>query len=154
MSNNNLKIVEGDLLSADADAICQQVNCQGVMGAGLAKAICTKWPVVRQLYYEYCNDVGAPFALLGRVHVVREPGIPFDIVNVFGQLNYGRKNFRYTHYYALETAFKEIDRIYAGKKVAFPYGFGCGLAGGDWDVVSDLIARHLKNCDVYIYRKE
>ena len=29
----------GDILHTEADVICHQVNCKGVMGAGLAKQI-------------------------------------------------------------------------------------------------------------------
>lgn len=32
-----VKIVNGDLLHATEDIIGQQVNCQGVMGSGVAK---------------------------------------------------------------------------------------------------------------------
>ena len=39
-------IKKQDLLNSDSKYIVQQVNCQGVMGAGLAKAIADKWPVV------------------------------------------------------------------------------------------------------------
>ncbi len=34
-----VKIVKGNILNATEDIICQQVNCMGIMGAGLAKQI-------------------------------------------------------------------------------------------------------------------
>lgn len=36
----------GDILKSKADIICQQVNCKGAMGAGLAKQIKEKYPKV------------------------------------------------------------------------------------------------------------
>lgn len=33
-----MKIVDGDIFNCDADAILHQVNCQGVMGSGVAKS--------------------------------------------------------------------------------------------------------------------
>ncbi len=146
--------VHGDLLEANADAICQQVNCRNVMGAGLAREICARWPDVKELYHEYCDECGDPYALLGSVHVVRKHGnMPFDVVNVFGQLNYGRQSVCYTSYNALEAAFLEINSLYRRKTVAFPYKFGCGLAGGDWTLVQELIQDCLTDCEVMIYIK-
>jgi len=37
-----IKIINGNILDAKETFICHQVNCQGVMGAGLAKAIRNK----------------------------------------------------------------------------------------------------------------
>lgn len=54
----------------------------------------------------------------------------------------------------LEKPFDEINRICASKSVAFPYGFGCGLADGDWATVERLMVHRLWNCDVKIYLKE
>ena len=45
-----IKTVIGDILDSTKDCICQQVNCHGVMGAGLAEAIAKKWPLVKSLY--------------------------------------------------------------------------------------------------------
>ena len=36
--------IRGDILQSDADIIVQQVNCRGVMGAGLAKQIASQYP--------------------------------------------------------------------------------------------------------------
>ena len=46
----------GSLLEADADIICHQVNCQGAMGAGVAKQIADKWPNVKKEYVKFCNS--------------------------------------------------------------------------------------------------
>ena len=37
------KLINGDLLNANTDFICHQVNCQGKMNSGVAKAIRNKW---------------------------------------------------------------------------------------------------------------
>lgn len=46
----SIKHVKGDILTTptrnEDTVICHQVNCCGVMGAGLAKQIRDKWPVV------------------------------------------------------------------------------------------------------------
>ena len=40
------------LESFNIDILCHQVNCQGVMGAGLAKQIRSKYPEVYEQYKE------------------------------------------------------------------------------------------------------
>lgn len=44
--------VKGDILAADCDALVNPVNCRGVMGAGLARAIASQWPEIVQPYRE------------------------------------------------------------------------------------------------------
>ena len=34
-----IKIIEGNIVNANTDFIIHQVNCQGVMGSGVAKAL-------------------------------------------------------------------------------------------------------------------
>ena len=38
-----MKIIEKNILTIEKGIVCQQVNCQGVMGAGLAKSIKEKF---------------------------------------------------------------------------------------------------------------
>ena len=42
----SIPVIRGDILRSDTDIIVQQVNCQGVMGAGLAKQIASQYPEV------------------------------------------------------------------------------------------------------------
>ena len=39
-------IKEGNVFDSDADIICHQVNCQGVMGSGVAKEVRERFPNV------------------------------------------------------------------------------------------------------------
>ena len=66
---------------------------------------------------------------------------------------YGRDKYRkYTDYVALTKAFDEIRNKYHNKSLAFPYGFGCGLANGDWNIVENMINTYFADMDVTIYR--
>ena len=145
-------IIRGDLLEAKAPFICQQVNCQGAMGSGLAKQIADKWPDVKNEYIRMCNKLHKDTNLLGKVQFVKLTDKLPTVVNVFGQYDYGHFG-PYTDYVALRKAFREINRKCRGKTVAFPYGFGCGLDGGDWIDVEQLIVKNLPDCDVQIYMK-
>lgn len=150
-----IQIVKGDILNTDAEFICHQVNCMNTMGAGVAKVIYTKYPEVKAMYHELCSTVDDPRELLGQIQIVSLHGVDIAVINIFGQFDYGRCRGKvYTDYNALEKAFIEINKKCAGKSIAFPYGFGCGLAGGDWITVEKLMINYLCNCDVKIYMKD
>lgn len=150
-----VRLIRGNLLDSDAKYICQQVNCQGAMGAGLAKQIAEKWPNVKKEYVKFCDSKKQKQDLLGDIQLVAANG-GFQkkddplIVNVFGQFYYGHDGV-YTDYSALIKAFRKMNRLYKGERLAFPYGFGCGLAGGEWQDVEELIVKYLPDCDVTIY---
>ena len=146
------QIVVGDILNAKEDAICHQVNCMNVMGSGVAKAISTKWPIVKEKYNICCKEIPAS-NLLGSINVVelQDSDGPKEVINIFGQFGYGGSQVR-TNYEALRTAFKTLNKSYAGKSLAFPYLFGCGLANGDWATVESLMVKELTDCNVTVYR--
>ena len=99
-----IRIVHGDLLTVTKGYICHQVNCKGVMGSGVAKSIRAKWPDVydryRTLSEKYKDN---PAMLMGRVQPV-VVGEGLAVVNLFGQLEYGRDGAAYTSLGALTTA--------------------------------------------------
>ena len=47
-----IRYIKGDITKSNCDIICHQVNCQGKMNSGVAKAIRAKWPKV---YEESCE---------------------------------------------------------------------------------------------------
>jgi O-acetyl-ADP-ribose deacetylase (regulator of RNase III) len=112
------------------------------MGAGLALQIKQAYPEVFTKYRYACLNTQKD--LLGCVQIIGK------VVNIFGQRSYGT-NTRKTDYDALKTAFTKLhNKLPIEKSIAFPYGFGCGLAGGDWKIVSNLITNSFKNRKVKI----
>ena len=51
-----MKVVTGNVLDSNADVIIHQVNCQGVMGSGVAKQVKDRYPVVYEMYKAKCNE--------------------------------------------------------------------------------------------------
>ncbi|MCY8083233.1 Appr-1-p processing protein [Bacillus inaquosorum] len=155
-----IKIVKGNILDASEDIIVQQVNCKGVMGAGLAKAILNKYPNVKKEYQSFRNfnlNKGLTEKdLLGLVNYVRVSDGKV-IANVFGQVNIKKNHFDktvYTKTEALTRGLKEVKELskQLNKSVAIPYGIGCGLAGGDWNIISELIDSIFSDYNVAIYK--
>ena len=157
----------GNLLDADVEYICHQVNCQGRMGSGIAKSIRERWPVVYDEYrakfdemeeklIEVCgsweSQVDISDVLLGDVQLVRV-GDNKTVVNLFAQQYYGYDGKRYTSYDGFWTCLGKIrETVPIGAKIGFPDHIGCGLGGANWEVICTMIEEALNDYDVYIYK--
>ncbi len=147
-----ITIVEGNILDATEDIICHQVNCIGIMSGGLALQIRQKYPEVYTHYLEYINGAGT-HPLLGEVQTV----LCHDgkvIANLFGQDGVGTKQIQ-TDYEALATSLAGIlciAKMVGNDTIAIPYEIGCGLGGGDWNIVYKIIEDIFVDYDVAIYK--
>jgi O-acetyl-ADP-ribose deacetylase (regulator of RNase III) len=130
MMIERISIIQGDILNADADVICHQVNCRGVMGSGLARQIRSAYPDVFQSYRNLCQT--GKTSNLGHVQFCQTPN--YIVANLFAQDGYGTDR-RYTDYNALRQCLCKVAVTYLNNVIALPYGIGCGLAGGDWNGV-------------------
>lgn len=131
-----IKHLKCNIFDSGADVICHQVNCQGVMGGGLAKQVKDRHPEVYESYVDYlsrCKKWGQQ--PLGTYTFTKALGTNYWILNVFGQ------DKQYTDYNALRKSLTSARQDGLGKKVtiAFPYKMGCDRGGGDWDIVYNII---------------
>lgn len=143
-----ISIVHTDLLASHCDVIAHQVNCQGVMGAGLAKQIRTRYPDVYTVYKKVCDTQSE---LLGKVQLVATPDC--RVANLFAQFTYGT-DCKQTDYDALTLCLLKLrDRMLQLnlKTLGLPYGLGCGLAGGDWAIVYEIIRTVFSPVDIDVY---
>lgn len=126
----------GSIFDGNDDVICHQVNCLGIMGGGIAARIREKFPQTYGCYHSICKSK-KPEELMGRVLFYRENGRV--IANCFAQENIG--SGVQTDYEKLKQCFEKIllDAIKNKFTVAIPYKIGCGLAGGDWEIVEKII---------------
>lgn len=148
-----IKYVKGDLLNAEQNIIVHQVNCRGVMGSGVAKAIRDKYPEAYRRYLQmYRASLDSKFSdpLLGQAQLITIDDK--TIVNLFGQDNYLPRGTTQTSYDALVIGFNEIKSS-TKEDLAMPK-IGCGLGGGDWKIVSAIIESVFDDRDVYIYELE
>jgi O-acetyl-ADP-ribose deacetylase (regulator of RNase III) len=147
-----LVIKNGDLLKAKEDYICHQVNPDGVMGGGIALAIARKYPKVLEEYKNFCDYFEYNYRKL-RGHIVAVNTDDATIYNCFTQ----DPNFN-TDYEALEEAFEYIlmrCKAY-NHTVAIPYKYGCGIANGKWEKVTEILERLSKEyeVDISVYKLE
>lgn len=147
----SINIVNGNIFDTHCNIICHQVNCQGIMGHGIAKQVKEKYKGVFNEYKRYCDaHADNREAMLGEALIV---DIDYGaavldwlvnkerkyIANIFGQLTYGT-GLR-TNYKALVLGLEVVANFAKehNLSVAIPYKIGCGLAGGDWNKVNILI---------------
>lgn len=134
-SGNMLIHVMNDVFDGQPNKciVVQSVNCQGVMGSGLAKAIRDKYPMV---YDQYRAEYELDFLHLGHTSYIEVEPDKY-VANICGQKYYGRNGKRYTDYDALRTGLEDVKMMAEALDVdvVIPYRIGCGLGGGDWDGV-------------------
>lgn len=135
-----MQIIKANLLDVEHGIITHQVNCKGVMGAGLAKSLRNQYPVIYPRYHEFCK---LGHFRPGMIQLVKADDGLF-ICNLAGQDGYGRDK-QYTDYEALAIALPKLSAISTklGLMVYIPHLMGCKLGGGDWEVVSALIDQHI-----------
>lgn len=160
----SIHFVKGDMLEANLDYYCHQVNCQGRMGSGIAKAIKEKWPIVYTNYMAKFEDIQPEYFkfFLGTIQFVPLYNDYYldkerkQVINMFAQETYGYDGRRYTSYDAFWSCLGQIkNSIPKGSKIGFPDHIGCGLGGANWEVIKTMIWEALsEDYDVYIYKLE
>lgn len=137
-------------------AIAHQANCFNTMKSGIAPLIVA-----------YCPEAGEADQKTSRGDIAKlgttTHGFSKNVVmvwNLYGQYKYGREpGVVYTDYVALTQAMTQMGRwLYqssGSNKIGLPR-LGCGLAGGDWAIVEQIIKDTLVayGHHVTIYEKE
>ena len=131
------------------------------MGSGVAKVLFEKYPRVKSVYHIYMNEMSDDMMnwrdedFLGTYHKVSAMGsMKHNILNCFTQLEYGYDGKKYISYDAIYEIFKDLTISTNIKELAIPI-IGCGLAGGNWEIVSRIIDDATgDDLDVYVYYLE
>lgn len=134
--------------------LAHQVNCLGIMGGGIAKNIRELFPKVYDEYRVLCKaHLSNREKLLGHCQIVNVSKDLY-VVNLFGQFNINDANCD-TDYVAVQQALESFKqkRKRMDISVYFPYKIGCGLAGGDWKIYSELLERYFPDENICRYRK-
>jgi O-acetyl-ADP-ribose deacetylase (regulator of RNase III) len=150
-----MKIIycNGNLLDAQTDVIAHQVNCQGVMGSGVAKQIREKWANVYTAYraeYDLFTDLNKP--LLGNCQLVQVNDHQY-VANLFGQDKYGYDGKRYTSYDGIYDTLTSltIQMMDNGmESLAIPYKMSSDRGGADWNIILAMIESVFKNTNITI----
>lgn len=106
-------------------------------GNGLASALRRKWPVVQDEFRQWAQEAGQ-FTLGGAHCTQAERGI--SVFTMIAQHGYGASTRPRVRYEALASCLMRLgeEAISLGASVHIPR-VGCGQAGGDWEVVEELL---------------
>ncbi len=141
-----MKIIKGDLiklaLEGKFDVIIHGCNCFCTMGAGIAKGIKSEFPEAYEA--DLKTEKGNKDKLGTYSNAITERnGYKIIIINAYTQYHYKGRRMK-ADYEAIRSVFKKIKSNYPGRKIGYPK-IGAGLAGGDWNIISEIIEEELKN---------
>lgn len=135
----------GDLLTADVDIIAHQCNVLSRGVSGLAAVIFRMWPQTNTYHenpspekyttMELFEVEGAPFKYVANCYTQFAPGPPQRHPNLDDATR---------RIWALDIALNDLHNFMWGNditKVGFPKLYGCGLAGGYWEVYYERLRR-------------
>jgi O-acetyl-ADP-ribose deacetylase (regulator of RNase III) len=165
------KEISGNLIhlavAGEFDVITHGCNCFCTMGAGIAPQMaamfrCDEFPLEHIKYRGDLNKLGqinyVAKRLVGKNNFDAEYPLSKDkkylhVVNSYTQYMYG-PNHTDGHrspvdYDAIVLCMRKINHIFKGLHIGLPQ-IGCGLAGGDWEIVKGIIQRELKDCNVTV----
>lgn len=144
-----LEFLEGDVIEAlknkEIDVLMHCCNAQGVMGSGIAKSIKEQFPSVFNRYHEYCQK---------NKDVLGTAITENRIINLIAQENYGRGR-RQVHYGNFTKALRyAAHSIYTAnlKTIGVPYKIASDRAGGDWEVIKELLESLPNHITIKIYK--
>lgn len=150
-----MKYMLGDLLNIESGIIAHQTNMYGVMGAGIALLLSRKFSDLEPSYREYCEkkspNLGCVFCYMVNDQLaiancftqedvclkcskgkILDPNIPIQDTSLHPS----------TDYDSIERAFKTLYKYYPDKTVYIPFLYGCGIAGGDWSIVENIMKEY------------
>jgi len=140
----------GDILSEDAEAIVNTVNCVGIMGRGLALQYKNKYPQNFKEYEIACKkEAVKPGKMF--VHQTGQLINPKYIINFPTKRHWKGKSKIEDIENGLDDLIQVIQKLHI-KSIAIP-PLGSGLGGLEWNVVRKRIEARLSNvsCTIMVF---
>lgn len=152
--SNSIEYVIGDATDPIGEGnkllihICNDI---GAWGAGFVLAVSSKWESPERMYQKwYTSKIPMELGKIQKVPV--EEGI--TVVNMIAQHGIGFYQGAPIRYHALRQCLMKVAReALRTKSTVHMPRIGCGLAGGDWDTVKEIVYEELidKGIDVTVY---
>ena len=150
----SLQTISGNILHAKEQYICHSCNCISTGAAGLAKLIFENYPYSNSYINRKVPNIPGTITIHGDGINKRY------IINMYTQYFPGKpqksnKDNEIIRQEYFKSALNCLSKIKNIKSIAFPYNISCGLAGGDWQIYSNLInefCNNNNNIDVVIYK--
>lgn len=163
-----MKEVTGNLIQlakeGNFDAIGHGCNCFCRMKRGIAPLMaaafgCDKFPLEDLVHTGDFDKLGRIegkmvtqiYSRGGSLHTK-----PLMVFNMYSQYHWNEPSVHGktpVDYTALRMCLRKLNKQFTGQKVGLPR-IGCGLAGGDWEIVKKMMEFEMKDCDLIIVSLE
>lgn len=151
--NEEIKVIRGNLFTTECQFIVNSVNCEGVMGAGIALYYKFRYPEMFKEYQIQCKKGNIAIGKLWMYY----NALDGKTIISFPSKDKWRNPSEYRY---LEEGLREFVRIYKNKNVtsvAFPV-LGVSKGGLSEASVMDLMKRFLSKCnilvEIYLFDKD
>lgn len=144
------------------DVIAHGANCKSTMGAGIAPQMAKAFGCDKFEMEKWGDDISKLGCIDYETLVLGEKTIwslhdyknnrnepELTVVNAYTQYDYSHKNGKPVDYEAITLCMRKMNHVFKGKHIGLPT-IGCGLAGGDFKIVSEIIKKELKDCKVTV----
>lgn len=129
------------------DVIVHGCNCWCVMGGGIAKAVRETFP---EAYQADQKTEPGDVSKLGSCTsaTIQLNDHRMEVVNAYTQFDYRQHGDEVlVDYLAVRSCMKWLKERYSGQRIGLPR-IGAGLAGGDWEIIRQIIDEELAGEDV------
>ena len=155
----NYQEIEGDLIKlakeGKFDVIAHGCNCFCKMSRGIAPQMVKAFDVQNEAQYylesdKYIGDIGK----LGNIQIgvaipaIKSPNGYLKVINAYTQYNWDTQTKPFD-YEAFIICMRKINHIFKEKHIGLPM-IGSHLAGGDWEIIKQIIQKELKDCQVTV----
>lgn len=148
-----MKVIKGNLVElawrGQFDAIIHGCNCFCKMGAGIAKEIAKKFPPALAIDQSTLPGDKSKLGKYTSVGVKNKYGGTLIIVNLYTQYYYGKKFGPPFDYDAFRRGLRSLAQNAGQLRVGMPK-IGAGLAGGDWNLIQQIIEEEFASVDCTI----
>lgn len=153
----NIEYVIGDAVYPDPRAEAIIVHCAnnvGKWGKGFTGALSRRWPAPEKCYRRWAaGKTGQPFKL-GEVQFVHVSA-NIVVANLIGQdgVRYpGSEAPAPIRYDAVETGLRRVNKMADRLRTSIHMPrIGCGLAGGEWSKIEEIIMQTILHASVTVY---
>jgi len=134
-----------DITKVATGIIVQGVNCQRAMGSGLAKAIYTKWPIVREEFMQTEPEIGTVLCI--------KVANKLWVANCYTQEFYGYDGRKYASVAAIDKCLHHVCTGFGITKLPIHIAkIGCDLGGLDWITeVEPIIDSYAADFDITVH---
>ena len=145
---DNISLIQGDLFKTEMETIVITVNCVGVMGKGIAKALKEHAKPAYDQYRELC-DAGE--MNLGKSVIYDTPIDDLEGKTILFFPTKGHWRSR-SELFQIKEGLKHFAENYDDmgiESIAFP-ALGCGNGGLNWNDVKPVMYEYLEDLDIEI----